>query len=138
MRRKNHTKTRLIWLLVLFRFQFGYSEFIHPCTNYNAIREEEANGVLTDWPGNLNLAIVNKTHKCYVSCILYYYGVVATSGDVTLDKYYESGIIDQYAFVDTLRLCINECREYSDFCDHTFCMFNCFRHEILIRTKAYK
>nr|BAG11615.1 odorant-binding protein 57d2 [Drosophila biarmipes] len=122
---KNHLI--LVWLLLVFGHQFGNSEFIHPCNHHNGITEEVAHEVLKVWPGNLNLASVNRTHKCYVTCIFLYYSIVSSSGDITLDKYYNSGVINEYAFTPTLRRCIYEKRLETDYCEHTFGMFNCFR-----------
>jgi len=96
------------------------------------VAEEEADGVFKDWPANLNLASVNRTHKCYVTCIFYLYNLISPSGDVTLEKYFNSGIIDEIAFAPTLNRCRDEYKNETDFCEHIFGMFNCFRQEILL------
>jgi len=151
---KNVTKTSLVWLLLLLGLQIvsiqfivyfeslnfilpfwqSNSEFIHPCTQHNGISEELAYEVLKDWPGNLNLASVNRTHKCFVTCILLYYNIVTTSGDLSLDKYYNAGDIDPRAIAPTIRRCFYEYRQETDYCEHTFGLFNCFRQEQLIKT----
>ncbi|XP_037716005.1 general odorant-binding protein 57d [Drosophila subpulchrella] len=125
---------RIIGLLFLV-FHFVYSEYIDPCPHHNGFSEEEAEAVLKDWPGNLNLAKVNRSHKCYVTCILMYFDIVGTSGEVTLDKYFDSGVIDEFAFAPTLLRCRYEYREETDFCEHTFGIFNCFRQEKLLSKK---
>nr|BAG11610.1 odorant-binding protein 57d1 [Drosophila takahashii] len=108
------------------------SEYFDPCTHHNGIPEEEAEAVFNDWPANLNLATVSRTHKCYVSCILLYYDLIGTSGEVTLDKYFDSKIIDEFAFSPIMRRCLYEYRKETDLCEHTFGVFNCFRQERLL------
>ncbi|KAI8038528.1 hypothetical protein M5D96_008428, partial [Drosophila gunungcola] len=102
---------RLIWIFILLRCQFGYSQFFNdPCTNHNGITDDEIDCVLEDWPRNLNLASVNRTHKCYVSCILMYVNLVDNYGQIKLDQYFKSGVIDEYAFAPTLHRCHSEFR----------------------------
>nr|BAG11611.1 odorant-binding protein 57d2 [Drosophila takahashii] len=133
---ENYTKPRLLWLLFLFGFQFGNSKSYHPChfddRVVQYIADEEANKDLKDWPLNLNLASVNKTHKCYVTCIFILKNLVSTSGEVTLDKYFDSGIIDKISFTPTLTRCRDEFSKETDLCDHVFGMLNCFRQDLLL------
>ncbi|KAH8373766.1 hypothetical protein KR200_002287, partial [Drosophila serrata] len=100
-----------------------------PCEDKNGINPEEANAVMEDWPRNLQVASVNKTHKCYVSCILWYYGFIDSLGNVRLDKYFDLGIIDEYAFAPTLNYCNYQYRNETDLCERTFGVFHCFRLE---------
>ncbi|XP_017072604.1 general odorant-binding protein 57d isoform X1 [Drosophila eugracilis] len=118
-----------IWVIFILGFKFVNSD--HPCYDYNGITEYEVEAVIKEWPVHLNLASVNRTHKCYVACIFYYYNLVGTSGKITLDEYFDSGIIDEYAFAPTLNRCRYEYREEKDFCEHTFGIFHCFRQERL-------
>jgi len=64
-----------------------------------------------------------------------YFDIIGTSGEVTLDKYFDSGVIDEFAFAPTLLRCRYEYREETDFCEHTFGIFNCFRQEKLLSKK---
>ncbi|KAH8290850.1 hypothetical protein KR054_006424, partial [Drosophila jambulina] len=100
-----------------------------PCdwNNWNGIKDEEANAVMEDWPRNLQLASVNKTHKCYVSCILWYFDIIDSNGNVRLDEYFDLGIIDEYAFAPTLNRCVYQYRNETDLCERTFGVFHCFR-----------
>ncbi|XP_017003130.1 general odorant-binding protein 57d [Drosophila takahashii] len=124
--------SQIIGLLFVFVFQFSCIEYFDPCTHHNGIPEKEVEALFKDWPNNLNLASVNRTHKCYVTCILLYYQLVGTSGEIMLDKYFDSGVIDEYAFAPIMGRCLYEYREETDFCEHTFGLFNCFRQERLL------
>ncbi|KAH8274580.1 hypothetical protein KR018_001353, partial [Drosophila ironensis] len=98
-----------------------------PCVELNGITEAEANAVMENWPDDLNLAIVNRTHKCYVSCILVYFGILDTSAELTLDKYFDTGVIDEYAVAPALNQCRFEYKDEKDLCERTFGIFNCLR-----------
>ncbi|XP_016989447.1 general odorant-binding protein 57d [Drosophila rhopaloa] len=120
---------RLIFVLFLLRCQFvnGEIPFTDPCTDHNGITDEQANNAFKDWPEHLNLASVNKTHKCYVTCILIYYNIVDNYGKISLDKYFDNGSIDEYAFAPTLLRCRYEYRKETDLCEQIFGIFNCFK-----------
>ncbi|KAH8258011.1 hypothetical protein KR038_004029, partial [Drosophila bunnanda] len=102
-----------------------------PCGDKYGISEEEANAVMEDWPRNLQVASVNRTHKCYVACILWYFGIIDTSGNVFLDEYFDLGVIDEYAVAPTLNRCVYQYRNETDFCERTFGLFYCIRLEKL-------
>ncbi|XP_016957029.2 general odorant-binding protein 57d [Drosophila biarmipes] len=121
--------------ILLLGFQFSRSEFFDPCPHHNGFTEEQADALFKDWPANLNLASVNRSHKCYVTCILVYYDLVGFSGELSLDKYFDSGVIDEFAFAPTMRRCRDEYKKETDICEHTFGIFNCFRQEKLLNTK---
>nr|BAG11638.1 odorant-binding protein 57d [Drosophila barbarae] len=118
----------ILWLLFLFKLAFG---FFDPCEDKYGIKEEEANAVMENWPRNLQVASVNRTHKCYVSCILWYFGIIDSFANIRLDKYFDLGIIDEYAFAPTLNRCVYQYRNESDLCERTFGMFHCLRLEKL-------
>ncbi|XP_017123096.1 general odorant-binding protein 57d [Drosophila elegans] len=124
--------SRLVWIIFLLHTVIANSEFMDPCTDHNGIKDEEANRALGDWPKDLNLASVNRTHKCYVTCILIYYNLADNYGEVTLDKYFDNGIIDEFAFAPTLNRCCYEYSAETDLCEKIFGVFNCFRQERLL------
>ncbi|KAH8253377.1 hypothetical protein KR032_005156, partial [Drosophila birchii] len=102
-----------------------------PCEDKYAITEDEANAVMENWPRNLQVASVNRTHKCYVTCILRYFDIVDPFANIQLDKYFDLGIIDEYAFAPTLNRCVYQYRSETDLCERTFGMFHCLRLEKL-------
>ncbi|XP_043641513.1 general odorant-binding protein 57d [Drosophila teissieri] len=125
----------VLCITLMLRYQFSNSEFYDPCTTHSkGIDEDEAEAAVGDWPGNLNLASVNSTHKCYVICILQYYNIVSTSGEITLRKYYDSGVIDEFAVAPKINRCRYEFRKVKDYCDRMFAVFHCLRKEILINS----
>nr|BAG11620.1 odorant-binding protein 57d1 [Drosophila ficusphila] len=117
---------RILWLVFLLGLNFAFSDYME-CLNYGTLEEEKANEVFKDWPVNLDLATVNRTHKCYVACIFYYYGIVGSAGELRLDKYFDNGSINELAVAPNLRRCGHEFRNEKDFCEHVFGMFDCFR-----------
>nr|BAG11642.1 odorant-binding protein 57d [Drosophila lini] len=121
----------LLWLLFLLGVTKPAFGFFDPCGDRNGIKVEEANAVLENWPRNLQVDRVNRTHKCYVSCILWYFGIIDSFGNVSLDEYFDLGIIDEYAFAPTLYRCIYQYRDESDLCERTFGLFHCLRLEKL-------
>nr|BAG11634.1 odorant-binding protein 57d [Drosophila jambulina] len=121
----------LFWLLFLFGLLKPGLGFFDPCGDRYEIKEEEANAVMENWPRNLQLASVNRTHKCYVSCILWYFGIIDSHGSVSLDEYFDLGIIDEYAFAPTLNRCVYQYRNETDLCERTFGLFHCLRLEKL-------
>nr|BAG11621.1 odorant-binding protein 57d2 [Drosophila ficusphila] len=123
---------QITWLLILLGCRFAYSDPSEACRNHNGIKIEDANTVLDDWPANLNLAKVNRTHKCYVACIFYYFNIISYSGELTLDKYFDNGNINELQVAPTIRRCEYQFEDEKDFCEHTFGMFDCFRQEMLL------
>ncbi|XP_052840426.1 general odorant-binding protein 57d [Drosophila gunungcola] len=127
--------SRLVCIIFLLQTELANSEYTDPCTDHNGITVEEANRALADWPMDLDLASVNKTHKCYVTCILIYFNLADDYGGVTLDKYFNYGIIDEFAFAPTLSRCCYEYSAETDLCEKIFGVFNCFRQERLLNEK---
>ncbi|EDW91386.2 general odorant-binding protein 57d [Drosophila yakuba] len=124
----------LLCITFMLRYQFSNSEFYDPCTHANGIDEDEAEAAVGDWPQNLNLTSVNRSHKCYVICILQYYNIVSTSGEITLGKYYDTGVIDEFAVAPKINLCRYKFRKEKDFCERMFAVFNCLRQDLLINS----
>nr|BAG11608.1 odorant-binding protein 57d [Drosophila erecta] len=122
----------LLCVAFTLRYQLSNSEFYDPCPHTNGIDEDEAEAVFRDWPAYLSLSSVNRTHKCYVICIFQYYNIVSTSGEITLEKYYDSGVIDEFAVAPKINRCRYEFRKEEDFCERMFAVFNCLRQELLM------
>ncbi|KAH8401364.1 hypothetical protein KR009_004950, partial [Drosophila setifemur] len=107
---------------------------IDTCTKWNGFKVEEANAVLEVWPANLDVSKVNRTHKCYVRCLLVYFGTLSFSGEVLLDKYFDAGILDEFAVGPIVQRCRYQYKDEPDHCEHAFGIFNCFRNEHLINS----
>nr|BAG11622.1 odorant-binding protein 57d3 [Drosophila ficusphila] len=124
--------TPITWLLILLGCHFAYSDSVEACRNFIGLKVEDANIVLSHWPANLNLAKVNRTHKCYVACIFFSFSLLSSSGQLTLDKYFDNGNINELQVAPTIRRCEYQFENEKDFCEHTFGMFDCFRQEMLL------
>nr|BAG11605.1 odorant-binding protein 57d2 [Drosophila varians] len=112
------------------------SEFEDPCENHLGFTEEEANEVMENWPANLSVSRVNRTHKCRVACIIFYYGLANTNGDIHLYKYYHAGIIDQAQVSSTLVKCHAKYIHEKDVCEYAFGIFYCYRLDHLLRLES--
>ncbi|KAH8320842.1 hypothetical protein KR067_010884, partial [Drosophila pandora] len=105
-----------------------------PCENHKGFTEKDANEVMENWPANLLVSRVNRTHKCRVACILSYYMLLGYEGQITLDKYLDAGIIDEYEVASTLLRCKYEYKDEKDICEFGFGIFYCFRMELLLKS----
>ncbi|KAH8319964.1 hypothetical protein KR074_010037, partial [Drosophila pseudoananassae] len=105
-----------------------------PCENHLGFTDNEANEVMENWPANLLVSSVNRTHKCRVACILFYYMLLNYDGEIHLDKYLDAGIIDEYEISSTLVRCQYEYRNEKDVCEYGFGIFYCYRMELLLKS----
>ncbi|KMY95279.1 general odorant-binding protein 57d [Drosophila simulans] len=121
----------LACIIFILEIQFRISESNDPCPHNEGIDENIAEGILSDWPANVNLTSVKRSHKCYVTCILQYYNIVSSSGEIFLDKYYDTGVIDEFAVAPKINRCRYEFRMETDYCSRIFAIFNCLRQELL-------
>nr|BAG11603.1 odorant-binding protein 57d [Drosophila merina] len=113
--------------------QFKYQD---PCENHLGFTAEEANAIMENWPANLAVSKVNRTHKCLVACLVSYFMLLDNSGEIHLDKYFDAGIIDEFEVAGTLVRCFEEYKNEKDICDYAFGMFNCYRMEKIINSES--
>ncbi|XP_016957030.1 general odorant-binding protein 57e [Drosophila biarmipes] len=112
-----------IILLFLCGTVDGNSAVFNPCIQQIELSQDEAHQVLENWPET----IIDRGYKCFLTCVLLDLGLITKSGDLQIDKYMKSGVVDWRWVATDLVVCRIEFSDEKDLCELSFGLFNCFR-----------
>ncbi|EDV55319.1 general odorant-binding protein 57e [Drosophila erecta] len=115
--------TPYLLLLFLCGKVLANTAVFNPCASQAALSETEAHKVMESWPD----PPIDRAHKCYLTCVLLDLGLVDQNGDVQIDKYLKSGVVDWRYVAFELINCRIEFGDERDLCELSYGLFNCFR-----------
>ncbi|XP_016927426.3 general odorant-binding protein 57e [Drosophila suzukii] len=101
----------------------GNTPVYNPCIQQIELTKEEAHQVLENWPDTP----IDRSYKCFLTCVLLDLGLISKSGEVQIDEYLKSGVVDWRWVAMELVYCRIEFSDEKDLCDLAFGLWNCFR-----------
>nr|BAG11607.1 odorant-binding protein 57e [Drosophila yakuba] len=99
------------------------SAVFNPCASRTEMTENEAHQVMENWPD----PPVDRAYKCLLTCVLLELGLIDDRGNVQIDKYMKSGVVDWQYVAFELVTCRIEFSDEKDLCELSYGLFNCFR-----------
>ncbi|XP_017072577.1 general odorant-binding protein 57e [Drosophila eugracilis] len=105
----------------------GNSAVYNPCIKYMKLTEDEATQVLNHWPDRKDPSFDDRGYRCFLTCVLIDMGLISPSGQVQIDKYMKSGVVDWRYVAMELVWCRGDFEDEKDLCELAFGIFNCFR-----------
>nr|BAD83892.1 Odorant-binding protein 57e [Drosophila melanogaster] len=103
----------------------------NPCVSQNELSEYEAHQVMENWP----VPPIDRAYKCFLTCVLLDLGLIDERGNVQIDKYMKSGVVDWQWVAIELVTCRIEFSDERDLCELSYGIFNCFKNVKLAAEK---
>ncbi|XP_017024953.1 general odorant-binding protein 57e [Drosophila kikkawai] len=116
-----------LFLIFLCSSVQGASVVFNPCISQKELSAAEAIIALENWPDNQDISLIEHRYKCTMTCVLIDLGLVNKMGQVQIDKYVESGVLDRMWVASDLASCRSKYHDEWDLCEFVFGIFNCFR-----------
>nr|BAG11631.1 odorant-binding protein 57e2 [Drosophila constricta] len=120
-----------LFVIILGSKVQGDSVVFNPCTSQKELSEADTLMVLENWPDNHNVSLIDRSYKCFITCVLIDLGLINGTGQVQIDKYVKSGNLDWKWVATELAPCRSKYLDEADLCEFAFGIFNCFRERKL-------
>nr|BAG11613.1 odorant-binding protein 57e [Drosophila takahashii] len=116
---------KALYLIVVFLCGTvnGNSAVYNPCIQQTELTEDEAHQVLENWPDSP----IDRVYKCFLTCVLLDLELISKSGEVQIDKYLKTGVVDWKWVAIDLVTCRIEFSDEKDLCELAYGIFNCYR-----------
>nr|BAG11628.1 odorant-binding protein 57e [Drosophila auraria] len=105
----------------------GTSVVFNPCASQKELSEAQALVALENWPDNHNVDLIDRSYKCFITCVLMDLELINGTGHVQVDKYVKSGVLDWKWVTSESAMCRSRYLDEPDMCNLVFGIFNCLR-----------
>nr|BAG11601.1 odorant-binding protein 57de [Drosophila obscura] len=114
----------LLSLLLLYGSAHSNSSIYDPCRSQNYTTPEEQRSFLDNWPKDWNASELDRSVKCYATCILFEMQLLDKSGHLHMERYLEAEAL-QESWPDSVDNCRTELADSYDSCEYFSGMANC-------------
>nr|BAG11633.1 odorant-binding protein 57e [Drosophila tani] len=106
-----------------------------PCASQKELSEADTLMVLNNWPDHHNVSLIDRSYKCFITCVLMDLKLINGTGHVQIDEYVKLGFLDWKWVASELAPCRARYLDKADLCEFAFGLFNCFRERKLAAEK---
>ncbi|KAH8401363.1 hypothetical protein KR009_004951, partial [Drosophila setifemur] len=103
----------------------------NPCISQKEYPMEEMQIFLDNWPDDQNVSRIDRSYKCFMTCVLIDLGLMNDNGQLQIEKHLEFGFVDPHWWIKELAPCRTKYEDEHDLCEFAFGIFNCFRERKL-------
>ncbi|XP_001361172.2 general odorant-binding protein 57e [Drosophila pseudoobscura] len=114
----------LLSVFLLYGYAHSNTAIFNPCRGQKFTTPEEQRAFLDNWLKNLEGRDLDRTFKCYATCMLFDMNIMDGSGELHMEKYLETEALEK-SWPKSVANCRYEFADEMDICEYGFGMANC-------------